>query len=71
MFFGDPLTGENGVCLQKQDWQREKKMLELINLKATSESWVYFYENKYCRFDMKPFFTFFWTFFLHIFALYY
>ena len=38
MFFGDPLTGENGVCLQKQDWQREKKMLKLINLKATSES---------------------------------
>ena len=38
MFFGDPLTGENGKCLRKQDWQREKKMLKLINLKATSES---------------------------------
>ena len=77
LFFGDILTGENGMRLPKQEWQRELNFLNLSNLKSFHGSWVRCLWNQLSQIWHKTFFTFFCrnkvSFHkkLHIFALQY
>ena len=59
LFFGDPLTWENGTWLQKQEWQRELNLLKLINLKSFPKSYAHFLWNQALQIWHETFFLLF------------